>query len=161
MTTSKNTIELGYTLTDCYSANANFNGQQKQYVVRINGDLQNVIIGGYVNGPSDSDRKCTFHKIADITEETYAELKDAADNYRASLINWNKGTYMVYSRNLTSKEFNEIQKAHNAYIQTLMDICEPKNREAEKAVKKALVKVFKQYFPADELKGCEQFIYSF
>jgi hypothetical protein len=42
-----------------------------------------------------------------------------------------------------------------------MDICEPKNRETEKAVKKALVKVFKQYFSADELKGCEQFIYTF
>lgn len=43
-------IELAYTITDCYSGNANWgHAQQKQYVVMIDGELKSLFLKGFVN----------------------------------------------------------------------------------------------------------------
>ena len=153
-------IELGYTITDCYSGNANWgHAQQKQYVVMIDGELKSLFLKGFVNVPADAGRERTYHKIDDLSIEQYNELKRISDNHKE--INWNTGRYSVYTDLLNKKDYAEIKKAEQDYINTLVRICEPVNRKAQEATKKALIKFIKPFLPKEDFDTCERFIWIF
>lgn len=159
MTNSK--IEIGYTLTDCYRGNANFKGQQKQYVLKVGEELQNILIGGFVNCPSDTGRERSYFKLSEISESEYLTLKAIAKSYQP--INWNTGRYTIYDfgKVLSKKEAKELKEAENHYMRTMMRICEPKNDLLKKQVVRKIKAILKPYLSKADYKYCHQFIYTF
>lgn len=152
-------IEIGYTLTDCYSGNANFKGQQKQIVLNVDGKLINVFTTGWVNDASDAGRERIFVKITNLSSEDFETLKNIAKNHE--FINWNTGKYTVYTYNssLTKKQKQAIKAAECAYIQLLSDTVGALNRKNELKTKKLIKKIIKKYLPKTEYKTADQFIY--
>lgn len=154
-------IKLGYTLTDCYSANANFNGQQKQYVVEINEELFNVFLKGYVNGPADTGRERIFYKIADLMPDDLKTLQEISKYHKD--IKWNKGCYTLYPEKglLTRKKEKELKSFETEYIKAMMRICEPVNVKNLAKVKRGIKSVLKKYLSKENYKDCDRFIYLF
>lgn len=155
----ENQIEIGYTLTDCYSANANFKGQQKQIVLKVDGKITNVFVDGFVNRPADSDRYQSFIKLADFSSQDLDSLKKISKDHK--FINWNTGKYTVYTYDsaLTKKQKQAVRDAECAYIKILADTIEPLNKKNELKTKKAIKKIIKKYLPKQEYKTIDSFIY--
>lgn len=154
------TIELGYTITDCYSGNANYgHATQKQYVLLIDGELKNIFIKGYVNGPADTDRERVYHKIADITADQLATLQYISDNH--NIINWNTGRYSVYTNLLSKNNYKAIKNAESEYINILMAICEPVNRKAEAKLIRGLKKFLKPFVSPKDYETCKSYLFTF
>ena len=167
----KNKLTLGYTLTDCYSANANFKGKQKQLVIKttdapIRGEemkrvegLVNLFIKGFVNAPADMGRFQEFYPIAEIAEEDYKALQAISNEHK--YIDWNTGKYSLWTNHLPKKKYAAIKQAESAYIRLLSDTCEPFNRkETKKAVRK-IKAILKKYLSKKDYKSCKDFIYMF
>jgi hypothetical protein len=167
----KNTLTLGYTLTDCYSANANYKGKQKQLVIkttdapnrgeemkRVEG-LVSVFVKGFVNAPSDMGRFQEFNPIAEITEEEYKSLQAISNEHK--YINWNTGKYSIWTSHLPKKKYAAIKQAESAYLKLLSDTCEPFNRNENKKAVRKIKAILKNYLSKKEYKNCENFIYQF
>jgi len=139
-----NQIELGYTLTDCYHMNANYGeSQQKQYVVMVDGEIKNIFLKGFVNKPADEGRSRTYHKIVDLSQDKFAELKEISDSHIK--IDWNHGRYHVFSNLLTDNQVKELNAAADAYVQKLQEICDPINFRNEAETKGKLATFVSQF----------------
>lgn len=150
-------LELGYTLTDCYIGNADFNGQQKQYVLRIDGELKHILIDGFVNCPADTGRGQSYHKIANITPDILAKLKEIKSQFKT--INWNTGKYSIYTDLLPAKKYKALKQAERDYIKTITAICDPVNMAAKNKAKKAVKAVIKPMLSKADYKVCERYLY--
>lgn len=149
--------ELGYTLTDCYRGNADFNGQQKQYVLKIDNELKHILIDGFVNCPADEGRGQTYHKIADLTQLQIDRLKEIKSQFKT--INWNTGKYGIYTNLLSTKKYKALKQAESDYIKTIMAICEPVNVAAKNKAKRAVKAVIKPLLNKTDYKACERYLY--
>lgn len=153
-------IILGYSLTDCYSGNANFHGQQKQYIIiNADGQIRNIFLKGFVNGPADDGRYRMVHTIAELPIDDYNVLVNASDFHKSII--WNTGKYSIYTNHLPEKKYREIKKAAAAYVKTLIDICEPFNISESKKAKRKIKSVLKKYLSKADYKNCDNFIYMF
>ena len=162
---------LGYTLTDCYKANANYNGQQKQLVIKINGTpnesqemkrvdgLLNVFIKGFVNAPADMGRFQTFVPLAEISDEDFKSLENISKNHKQ--IDWNTGKYAIWTNHLSKKKYAAIKAAESAYLRLLSETCEPFNQTETKRAVRKIKAILKKYLSKKEYKNCESFIYKF
>lgn len=156
-----NTIQLGYTLTDCYQANANFNGQQKQFVIKYNENLLNVKVGGYVNAPSDSDRGQEFIKLADLSAPDFETLKTIGIDTKYKHIDFNHLGQWMFTRNLSKKQSKDVNQITSKAFEQVNNICAPYNAKCDKAILKAIKKVLKPYLKANEYKQLDKYIYLF
>lgn len=153
-------LELGYTIVDCYSGNANYGyATQKQYVVHDKGELKNIFLKGFVNGPADDGRDIVYYKLADITAQQMAELQEISNAHQE--INWNTGRYSVYTKLLSDKDYAAIKEAESAYIKILMTICQPVNDRAKAATMARLKEFIKPFLPPSDFSDCGKYFFIF
>ena len=150
-------IELGYTLTDCYIANANYGDQQKQYVLKIEKKIVNVLIGGYVNEPADSDRSMKYHKIAEISLEDNLALTGISRFYKP--IDWHEKP--IDYRQLCKKKLKKIREAESKYLGAISPICSEYNEKLTKITITRIKRVLKKYLDPKDYKDCHKYLYIF
>ena len=137
---SSPTIEFGYTLTDCYHANANYKGQQKQYVFRTNEGIITILhICGYTNGPADIGRERIFHKLEDIRYDRYLMIRDMCLFTKDKLIDYTN-TYPNFIYSLNKKQRHIINHVFTEYQNTIINICEPINKKSIYLLKRSIWK---------------------
>lgn len=156
----KQIIEFGYTITDCYSGNANFgSATQKQYVVSIDGELKNVFLKGFVNVTADDGRGREYFKICDLSTNQLAILMSISADHKT--INWNTGQYSVFTNLLSKKDYRAIKEAEQAYIACLIEICEPINKAADLKARLSLKKFIIPLIPEEDREFLDRFIWIF
>ncbi len=154
---------LGYTLTDCYSGNADYGKtQQKQYVLIIGNseELFNVLIGGYVNGPADSDRRRTISIRIKLEESQIKDLIELSESYK--YIDWNHVPYFSIPPNtLSPEQLKEISDANSAYVEKLHGICETWNIGEQQRVALFIENFIRTYLPSEPKDEIKKHIYIF
>jgi hypothetical protein len=76
-------------------------------------------------------------------------------------INWNKGTYSVYTDLLTNKDYKLIKDAEREYINILHNTCEKINKKVKDRTLRSLKAFVKPLLTKTEYKACERFIWIF
>jgi len=136
-------VEIGYTLTECYKGNANFRGLQKQIVLKENDKL--IPFHPNLNVPSDFGRTQTYYKISEISEETFNELMKLKANLNSDItpinyIGWQSARF------LKKKDYKKLTNLANDYNMLLAELFEPINYKIKNRYKRAIKKIIKQNY---------------